>query len=54
MVVLALLREAAQDGAPVWIWQLWAFLMPGLTRKEIRRQRAAGLVPRPKEGDRVF
>ncbi|MBZ4486455.1 twin-arginine translocase subunit TatC [Microbacterium sp. cx-55] len=22
--------------APVWIWQIWAFLMPGLTRKEIR------------------
>lgn len=22
--------------APVWLWQIWAFLMPGLTRKEIR------------------
>lgn len=22
--------------APVWLWQFWAFLMPGLTRKEIR------------------
>lgn len=22
--------------APVWLWQVWAFLMPGLTRKEIR------------------
>ncbi|MEN2741044.1 twin-arginine translocase subunit TatC [Microbacterium sp. X-17] len=22
--------------APIWIWQIWAFLMPGLTRKEIR------------------
>ncbi|MET3467470.1 sec-independent protein translocase protein TatC [Microbacterium sp. 1262] len=22
--------------APIWLWQIWAFLMPGLTRKEIR------------------
>lgn len=22
--------------APVWIWQIWAFVMPGLTRKEIK------------------
>lgn len=22
--------------APVWLWQIWAFLMPGLTRKEVR------------------
>jgi len=22
--------------APVWLWQVWAFLMPGLTKKEIR------------------
>ena len=22
--------------APVWMWQIWAFFMPGLTRKEIR------------------
>ena len=22
--------------APIWIWQIWAFVMPGLTRKEIR------------------
>lgn len=22
--------------APVWLWQIWAFLMPGLTPKEIR------------------
>ncbi len=22
--------------APVWLWQIWAFLMPGLTRTEIR------------------
>ncbi|MFS0793775.1 twin-arginine translocase subunit TatC [Microbacterium sp. 1P10AE] len=22
--------------APIWLWQIWAFVMPGLTRKEIR------------------
>lgn len=22
--------------APIWLWQLWAFVMPGLTRKEIK------------------
>ncbi|QKJ21174.1 twin-arginine translocase subunit TatC [Microbacterium hominis] len=22
--------------APIWLWQVWAFVMPGLTRKEIR------------------
>ncbi|MEH3089380.1 MAG: twin-arginine translocase subunit TatC [Microbacterium arborescens] len=22
--------------APIWLWQIWAFLMPGLTRKEVR------------------
>lgn len=22
--------------APIWLWQVWAFLMPGLTRKEIK------------------
>jgi sec-independent protein translocase protein TatC len=22
--------------APVWLWQVWAFVMPGLTRKEVR------------------
>lgn len=21
---------------PIWLWQIWAFVMPGLTRKEIR------------------
>lgn len=21
--------------APIWLWQIWAFIMPGLTRKEI-------------------
>ncbi|QMU98135.1 twin-arginine translocase subunit TatC [Microbacterium esteraromaticum] len=22
--------------APIWMWQIWAFIMPGLTRKEIK------------------
>lgn len=22
--------------APVWLWEIWAFIMPGLTRKEVR------------------
>jgi sec-independent protein translocase protein TatC len=22
--------------APVWLWQIWAFVLPGLTRKEVR------------------
>lgn len=22
--------------APIWLWQVWAFIMPGLTKKEIR------------------
>ncbi len=22
--------------APVWLWQIWAFIMPGPTRKEVR------------------
>jgi len=22
--------------APIWLWQIWAFIMPGLTRKEMR------------------
>lgn len=22
--------------APIWLWQVWAFVMPGLTRKEVR------------------
>lgn len=22
--------------APMWLWQIWAFIMPGLTRKEIK------------------
>lgn len=22
--------------APIWMWQIWAFIMPGLTRKEVR------------------
>ena len=21
--------------APIWLWQIWAFIMPGLTRKEV-------------------
>lgn len=26
--------------APVWLWQVWAFVMPGLTRREVRRSLA--------------
>ncbi|MFB7890961.1 twin-arginine translocase subunit TatC [Microbacterium sp. NPDC056044] len=22
--------------APIWLWQIWAFIMPGLTRKEVK------------------
>lgn len=22
--------------APVWLWQIWAFIMPGMTKKEVR------------------
>ncbi|WP_439593364.1 twin-arginine translocase subunit TatC [Microbacterium sp.] len=22
--------------APIWLWQIWAFIMPGLTKKEVR------------------
>ncbi|MEL5989927.1 twin-arginine translocase subunit TatC [Microbacterium phosphatis] len=22
--------------APIWLWQIWAYIMPGLTRKEVR------------------
>ncbi|MDR6868213.1 sec-independent protein translocase protein TatC [Microbacterium resistens] len=22
--------------APIWLWQIWAFVMPGLTKKEVR------------------
>jgi sec-independent protein translocase protein TatC len=22
--------------APIWLWQIWAFIMPGLTKKEIK------------------
>lgn len=22
--------------APIWLWQVWAFIMPGLTKKEVR------------------
>lgn len=33
--------------APVWLWQIWAFVVPGLTRKEKRMSRAfiAATVP---------
>ena len=33
--------------APFWMWQIWAFIMPGLTRKEIR-------YTIPKEGTGLF